>query len=129
MKPPASGTGLTERGREIASTRVAASDSSLLTSISLEDLVQNVEKSLFCLGSLLAVLMCCSDTARAQNGTLTANPPQLTFSTQTGVTPASQTLTVSFSTGPANITVSAFSSNNWLMVTPTSGTTPLKLTV
>lgn len=91
--------------------------------------MHTVEKSLVCFGSLLVALVCFSDTARAQNGTLTATPPQLTFSAQTGSTPPTQTLTITSSNGPTNVTVSAFSGNNWLSVTPNSGKTPLQLTV
>ena len=87
------------------------------------------QKSLFCLGSLFAALIYTSEPALAQNPTLSANPPQLTFSTQTGATPPSQTLTITSSAGATPVTISAFSSNNWLMVSPTSGNTPLNVTV
>ncbi len=91
--------------------------------------MQNARKSLACLGAVLVALVCCSDTARAQDGTLVSNPPQLTFNAQTGTTPPSQTVTITSTTGPTNISVSAFSGSHWLSVTPTSGTTPLQLTV
>ncbi len=91
--------------------------------------MQNAEKSLLCLGAVLVALLCCSDTARAQDNTLSTNPPQLTFTAQTGSTPPTQTLTINSSTGPTNVTVSAFSDNGWLKVTPTSGKTPLPVTV
>jgi uncharacterized protein (TIGR03437 family) len=90
--------------------------------------VQNHQKSLVCLGSLLLALVCISDTALAQSGTLTANPPQLSFSAQSG-TISPQTIIVTSSSGSVNVAVSATSSNNWLSVTPTSGTTPLQVTV
>ncbi len=91
--------------------------------------MQNAEKSLLCLGSLLLAVVCFSDTARAQNGTLAANPPQLTFSAPAGTTPPSQTLTITSTAGPTHITVATISNNNWLTVTTTNGTTPLQLTV
>jgi uncharacterized protein (TIGR03437 family) len=96
--------------------------------------VQNAEKSLVCLGSLLLTLLvalvCFSDTAIAQNGTLTltANPTQLTFSAVTG-TISPQTVIITSSSGSTNVSVSAISANSWLQVTPTSGTTPLQVTV
>jgi uncharacterized protein (TIGR03437 family) len=77
----------------------------------------------------VVALVCSLDTASAQNNTLSANPSQLTFNTQSGVTPTPQTVLVSSSSGATNITVTAFSSNNWLVVTPTSGPTPLSLSV
>lgn len=91
--------------------------------------MQFAKKWSFCLGTLLVAWVCFPDTVRAQSTTLTATPPQLTFNAQTGVTPATQTVTISSSSGATNISVAAFSSGNWLMVTPTSGTTPLQLTV
>lgn len=90
--------------------------------------MQNREKSLVCLGSLLVALVCFSDTAMAQNATLTANPTQLTFSAQTGSL-SPQTVIITSSSGPTNVAVSTISNNSWLTVTPTSGTTPLQLTV
>lgn len=86
------------------------------------------QKFLVCLGSLLLAFVCISDTALAQTGTLTANPPQLSFSAQNG-TIAPQTIIVTSSSGSVNVAVSASSTGNWLSVTPTSGTTPLQLTV
>jgi uncharacterized protein (TIGR03437 family) len=94
----------------------------------VEDLVQNTQKSLVCLGAFLVALVCSSDTARAQNATLAANPTQLTFSAQSG-TIAPQTVIITSSAGSTNVAVSALSTNGWLTVTPTSGTTPLQLTV
>ena len=96
----------------------------------MEDLVQNAHKSLVCLGSLLGALLCFSDTANAQNGTLTlaASPTQLTFSAGTG-TISPQALLITSSAGSTNVSVSASSANNWLQVTPSSGTTPLQVTV
>lgn len=75
-------------------------------------------------------LVCFSDTAIAQNGTLTltANPTQLTFSAGTG-TISPQTVTITSSAGTTNVSVAAISSNSWLQVTPSSGTTPLQVTV
>ena len=92
--------------------------------------MQNAQKSFVCLGSLLGALLCFSDTAIAQNGTLTlaASPTQLTFSAQTStITP--QSILITSSAGATSVTVSASSANSWLQVTPTSGTTPLQVTV
>jgi uncharacterized protein (TIGR03437 family) len=96
----------------------------------VEELVQNSKKSLVCLVGILATLVCFSDTAQAQNGTLalTANPTQLTFSAQSG-TISPQSILITSSAGSTNVAVSATSANNWLQVTPTSGTTPLQVTV
>jgi uncharacterized protein (TIGR03437 family) len=91
--------------------------------------VKNVEKSLFRMGTLLLAVVCCFDSARAQSTTLSSNPSQLTFNTQTGVTTPSQNVLVTSSPASANVNVSAFSANNWLIVTPSSGNTPLQLTV
>jgi uncharacterized protein (TIGR03437 family) len=92
--------------------------------------VQNSMKSLVCLGSLLVAVMCFSDTALAQNGTLTlvASPTQLTFSAQSS-TISPQSILITSSAGSTNVAVSASSTNNWLQVTPTTGTTPLQVTV
>ncbi len=86
-------------------------------------------KTSFRFGLVLLALVCSVDTARAQSNSLTANPQQLTFNTQTGVVTPSQALLVSSSSGAVNITVTAFSNNNWLVVNPTSGVTPLTLSV
>jgi uncharacterized protein (TIGR03437 family) len=94
----------------------------------VEEHVQNHQKSLVCLGSLLLALVCISDTALAQSGTLTANPPQLSFSAQNG-TISPQTIIITSSSGATNVSVSTVSTNNWLSVSPSSGTTPLQLTV
>ncbi|MBZ5610477.1 MAG: hypothetical protein LAP38_19625 [Acidobacteriia bacterium] len=91
--------------------------------------MKSTEKSLVYAGVLLLGLMGCFDTARAQNNTLTANPTQLTFNTQQGVTPTPQTVLVSYSGGAASVTVSTFSNNNWLVATPSSGTTPLSVSI
>jgi uncharacterized protein (TIGR03437 family) len=101
----------------------------LLTLDLLERLVKSTKVSTRYYGVLLLGVLCCLDTARAQNNTLTANPTQLTFNTQAGITPASQTVLVSSANGPANITVSTYSDTSWLVVTPSSGTTALSLTV
>ena len=89
--------------------------------------MQNAQKSLVCLASLLVAVVCFSDTALAQNVTLTANPSQLTFSAPAGLSP--QTLIITSSSGSTSVALSTISSNNWLTVTPTSGTTPLQVTV
>lgn len=78
---------------------------------------------------LPVAVVCCFDTARAQNTTLTAAPAQLTFNTQNGVTPAAQNVLISSSVSPVNLSVSAYSTNNWLKVTPASGPSPLTLSV
>jgi uncharacterized protein (TIGR03437 family) len=87
----------------------------------------NTGKSRSSIGILLVMALGCFDTARGQ-GTLTASPSQLTFNTQSGVATASQTLLLT-SSAPASVTITPFSTNNWLVVTPSSGTTPLTLTV
>jgi uncharacterized protein (TIGR03437 family) len=96
----------------------------------VEELVQNAQKSFVCLASLLGALLCFSDTALAQNGTLTltANPTQLTFSAGAG-TISPQSILITSSAGATNVAVSATSANSWLQVSPTSGTTPLQVTV
>ncbi len=78
---------------------------------------------------LTSALLCSIDTAQAQNATLSAAPPQLTFNTQNGVTPAAQTVLLTSSVSPVSLTVSAYSTNNWLQVTPQSGPTPLSISV
>ena len=78
---------------------------------------------------LTTALLCCFDTAGAQTTTLAATPPQLTFNTQTGVTPTAQSVVLSSSVSPVSLTVSAYSDNNWLIVTPTSGASPLTISV
>jgi uncharacterized protein (TIGR03437 family) len=56
---------------------------------------------------------------------ITTSPTSLSFSYTTGAAiPASQTLALSSSTAQANFSVTATSTNNWLSVSPTSGTTP-----
>jgi uncharacterized protein (TIGR03437 family) len=89
--------------------------------------VTNTRKSLSSIGILLLLALGCFDTARAQ-GTLSASPSQLTFNTQSGVTTPSQTILLT-SSAPASVTITPLSTNNWLVVTPSSGTTPLSLTV
>jgi trimeric autotransporter adhesin len=74
-------------------------------------------------------LLCSFDTALAQTTTLTANPPQLTFNTQNGVTPTSQVIQISSSISPVSITATAYSDTGWLQVTPGSAATPATLTV
>jgi uncharacterized protein (TIGR03437 family) len=91
--------------------------------------VKTIEKSSFRLGILLLAMMCSFDTGWAQSNTLSASPQQLTFNAQTGVTPTPQVLLLSSSSGPAAITISPYSDSNWLVVSPSSGTTPLLLTV
>lgn len=91
--------------------------------------MKTVEKSLFFVGSLLLAVVCCFDSAQAQSTTLAANPSQLTFNTQSGVTTPAQTVLVTSAPGSVNVTVTTFSANNWLQATPASGSTPLSLTV
>ncbi len=86
--------------------------------------MKTTQTYLFRLVVLLSALVCLIGTASAQNNTLTANPPQLLFNGP-GVT---QLLQVTSGTTQA-ITVSAFSDTKWLQVTPTSGTTPIVLSV
>ncbi|HLG95556.1 MAG TPA: IPT/TIG domain-containing protein [Bryobacteraceae bacterium] len=88
-----------------------------------------IEKFSVCTILLPAALMCLFDTAWAQNTTLTATPSQITFNTQNGVTPAAQNVLVSSSVSPVSLSVSAYSSTNWLKVTPGSGPSPLTLSV
>jgi uncharacterized protein (TIGR03437 family) len=90
--------------------------------------VKNIGHRLFSLG-LIAATLCCFATLDAQTNTVVATPQQLTFNTQTGVTTPSQTILLSSSSGTANVTVTAHSDTNWLMVTPAAGSTPLVLTV
>ncbi len=87
------------------------------------------EKSLFFVGSVLLAVVCCFDSAQAQSTTLAANPSQLTFNTQSGVTTPAQNVLVNSTPGSVNVTVTSFSANNWLQVTPAGGNTPLSLTV
>ena len=77
---------------------------------------------------LTGALLCSFDTAHAQNATLTATPPQLTFNTQNGVS-GPQTVLLSSSISPVSLSVSAYSDNNWLLVTPKSGPSPLSIQV
>jgi uncharacterized protein (TIGR03437 family) len=86
--------------------------------------LKTIKKTVFGLGMLMAALVCCLDTASAQ--TLTASPSALMFTTPAGVTPAPQSFTVSSS--PAT-TVSVSSFPSWVQVSPTSGPTPLTVTV
>lgn len=92
--------------------------------------MQNTAKSLVCIGSLLVAFLCSSDTARAQNATISVNTPQLTFNAPTGTTPPSQQLTITSSAGATAVSVQAYTSDtNWLSVAPAGGTTPLQVTV
>jgi uncharacterized protein (TIGR03437 family) len=77
---------------------------------------------------LPAALLCCFDTAHAQTATLTANPQQLTFNTQNGAA-SPQNLLLTSSVSPVSLTVSAYSNNSWLQVSPKSGATPLTIQV
>lgn len=77
----------------------------------------------------LIVALCSSDTVVGQTNTLTANPPQLTFNTENGVTTPLQSVLLSSSSAPETLFVSAYSDTGWLTVTPSSGTTPLVLSV
>ena len=89
--------------------------------------MKNISKSLSSIAIVWLALVGCFDTARAQNA-LSASPQQLTFNTQTGVATTSQSILLT-SSSPVSVVVSATSANNWLTVTPTSGITPLSLTV
>jgi uncharacterized protein (TIGR03437 family) len=91
--------------------------------------VKIIGHSLFSLG-LFAATLCYLDTAAdAQTNAVVATPQQLTFNTQTGVTTPSQTILLSTASGTANVTVTAHSDSNWLVVTPQTGTTPQVVTV
>ena len=84
-------------------------------------------KFLFRLMAVLAAVLGCIDTAQAQgNSTLSAFPSQLTFN---GVNAPAQPLQITNATGSVNVTISPFSNNNWLIVSPTSGATPLTVSV
>ena len=91
--------------------------------------MENLEKLTVYTALLSAALLCCFDTAHAQNATLTATPPQLTFNTQSGAATAAQTVLLTSSISPVSLSVSAYSDNNWLQVTPKSGPTPLSIQV
>jgi len=88
--------------------------------------VKTTQTSLLRLAVLLPALMCSIDTARAQNNSLTAYPPQFLFN---GASAPSQALQLTSTGAPVNFTVSAFSDTNWLQVSPTSGVTPATLSV
>jgi len=64
------------------------------------------------------------DTAGAQ--TLTASPASLTFTTPAGVTPPSQTVTIS-SNVATTVTLTSFP--GWIQFSPANGSTPLVVTV
>lgn len=84
---------------------------------------------LYSLG-LMAMALCCLDTAAAQTNTVIAAPQALTFDTESGVATPSQSILLTTASGSATISaVTAHSDTNWLVVTPTSGTTPMVLTV
>jgi uncharacterized protein (TIGR03437 family) len=91
--------------------------------------VKTIERSLFGMATLVVALVCCLNSAQAQSTTLSANPSQLTFNTQNGVTTPAQSVLVTSAPSSVSVTVSAFSANNWLIVTPSTGNTPLALTV
>jgi uncharacterized protein (TIGR03437 family) len=79
---------------------------------------------------LIAAALCCLDTVSAQTNAVVAAPQALTFNTQSGVTTPSQSILLTTASGTATITsVTARSDTNWLVVTPSSGTTPMVLTV
>ena len=63
------------------------------------------------------------------NITLGVAPPSITFSAAAGSVPGPQLLNVSSQGGAVAFTVSAQSTQNWLSVTPTAGTTPGQLIV
>jgi len=118
------------RGKKIAAGGVAAPFfPPAFNSMSLEHVVKTNMKTLVCTLVLPLAVLCSLDTARAQNATLTANPPQVTFNTQNGVTTPAQSVQVSSSISPVSVNVTAFSTNNWLKVTPSSGATPLTLSL
>lgn len=84
---------------------------------------------LYSLG-LMAMTVCCLDTASAQTNAVVAAPQALTFNTQSGVTTPSQSILLTTASGTATISsVTARSDTNWLVVTPTSGMTPMVLSV
>ncbi|HYL78712.1 MAG TPA: hypothetical protein VEU96_31265, partial [Bryobacteraceae bacterium] len=91
--------------------------------------MKTLEKSLLFVATLLFAVVCCFDSAQAQSTTLAANPSQLTFNTQNGVTTQPQTVLVTSAPGSVNVTVTTFSANSWLQVTPSGGNTPLSLSV
>ena len=80
------------------------------------------------LGAIAVALVCSLAIANAQTNALAANPPDLTFINQGGVNPAPQSVLIS-SSSPVGVTATAFSDTNWLVVAPSSGTTPVSLTV
>jgi uncharacterized protein (TIGR03437 family) len=88
-----------------------------------------LEKTMFRLTTVMVALLVCFASAQAQSTTLSANPSQLTFNTQNGVVTQAQSVLVTSAPSSVSITVSAFSANNWLVVTPSTGNTPLSLTV
>jgi trimeric autotransporter adhesin len=84
---------------------------------------------LYSLG-LMALALCCLDTASAQTTAVVATPQALTFNTANGVSTPSQSILLTTASGAATISsVTARSDTNWLVVTPTSGTTPMVVTV
>jgi uncharacterized protein (TIGR03437 family) len=89
--------------------------------------VKFAKNPLFYVGIIVATLGCLG-TARAQSNPLVANPQQLTFYTQTGVTTPPQTILISASE-TTNVNVAAISDTNWLVVAPQAGSTPVVLTV
>lgn len=78
----------------------------------------------------IGLLLCLAgaNLLSAQNSTLAVNPAQFIFNTQGGVIPASQALNISSTSGSQTVTTSVFSSG-WLSVNPTSGSTPLAVTL
>ncbi|HUQ91620.1 MAG TPA: hypothetical protein VM120_08060, partial [Bryobacteraceae bacterium] len=95
----------------------------------VENLVINSKNQIYRAAVTVFALLLSFVPIHAQNITLTASPQQLTFNTQTGATTIPQIVLVQSTPGPANVTVSAFSTNNWLQVNPVSGVTPLAMTV
>ena len=73
----------------------------------------------------------CVSTLHAQGSQVSVSPTQLTFNVQSGSgNSPSQNLVVSSTTGSAvTFVATAFSSGNWLTVSPGSGTTPQALLV
>ena len=72
----------------------------------------------------------CGLAARLPAQNILVSPTQLTFSATTGGSTGTQNLVVVSSTGRAEtFSATAYSSSNWLAMTPQSGTTPQVLTV
>ena len=78
---------------------------------------------------LFGVFLIAACGAFGQTGPLIVGPSQLTFNVNTGGSAPPQNLVVVASnSGSVNFNVSAFSSGNWLSVSPPSGVTPATVT-